>query len=53
MNSADMQMLNVTLSKIGFRSVYPYAGYVISYFPFMFIFILLQKYYFKSIISST
>ena len=53
MNSADMQMLNVTLSKIGFRSVYPYAGYVISYFPFMIIFILLQKYYFKSIISST
>ena len=53
MNSADMQMLNVTLSKIGFRSVYPYAGYVISYFPFMIVFILLQKYYFKSIISST
>ena len=44
MNSADMQMLNVTLSKIGFRSVYPYAGYVISYFPFMIVFILLQKY---------
>ena len=53
MNSADMQMLNVTLSKIGFRSIYPYAGYVISYLPFMIIFILLQKYYFKSIISSS
>jgi multiple sugar transport system permease protein len=53
MNSADMQMLNVTLSKIGFRSIYPYAGYVISYLPFMIIFILLQKFYFKSIISST
>ena len=25
MNSADMQMLNVTLSKIGFRSIYPDA----------------------------
>ena len=53
MNSADMQMLNVTLSKVGFRSIYPYAGYVISYLPFMVIFILLQKFYFKSIISST
>ena len=50
MNSADMQMLNVTLSKIGFRSIYPYAVYVISYLPFMIIFILLQKFYFKSII---
>ncbi|MDC3113177.1 ABC transporter permease subunit, partial [Pelagibacteraceae bacterium] len=53
MNSADMQMLNVTLSKIGFRSIYPYAGYVISYLPFMIIFIFLQKFYFKSIISSS
>jgi len=53
MNSADMQMLNVTLSKIGFRSGYPYAGYIISYLPFMIVFILLQKYYFKSIIPST
>ena len=53
MNSADMQMLNVTLSKIGFRSIYPYAGYVISYLPFMILFILLQKFYFKSIISSS
>ena len=53
MNSAEMQMLNVTLSKVGFRSIYPYAGYVISYLPFMIIFILLQKFYFKSIISSS
>ena len=53
MNSAEMQMLNVTLSKVGFRSIYPYAGYVISYLPFMIIFILLQKFYLKSIISST
>ena len=53
MNSADMQMLNVTLSKVGFRSIYPYAGYVISYLPFMIIFIFLQKFYFKSIISSS
>jgi len=53
MNSTDMQMLNVTLSKISFRSVYPYAGYVISYTPFMIFFILLQKFYFRSIISSS
>jgi len=52
MNSNDMQMLNVTLSKIGFRSNYPYAGYVISYFPFIIVFIYLQKYYFKSISTS-
>mgnify|MGYP006093235427 FL=1 len=52
MNSNDMQMLNVTLSKIGFRSNYPYAGYVISYLPFMMVFIFLQKYYFKSISTS-
>ena len=51
MSSPDMQMLNVTLSKIGFRSVYPYAGYVISYIPFLILFILLQKFYFRSLIS--
>tara|TARA_B100000674_G_scaffold478482_1_gene475658 strand:- start:5956 stop:6300 length:345 start_codon:yes stop_codon:yes gene_type:complete len=52
MNSNDMQMLNVTLSKIGFRSNYPYAGYVISYLPFMILFVILQKFYFKSILNS-
>ncbi len=52
MNSNDMQMLNVTLSKIGFRSNYPYAGYVISYLPFMIMFVILQRFYFKSILNS-
>ena len=53
MNSSDMQMLNVTLSKIGFRSELTLAGYVISYIPFVLIFIFLQRFYIRGILNSS
>ena len=53
MNSPDMQMLNITLSKIGFRSGSTLAGYVISYIPFVLFFIFLQKFYIRGILTSS
>tara|TARA_B110001454_G_scaffold92408_1_gene88086 strand:- start:76 stop:912 length:837 start_codon:yes stop_codon:yes gene_type:complete len=52
-NSPEMQMLNVTLSRLGIRSGnLIFAGYVITYIPFIIFFVLLQRYYIRGIATS-
>ena len=52
-NSPEMQMLNVILSRLGIRSGNPiFAGYVITYIPFIIFFVLLQRYYIRGIATS-
>tara|TARA_B110000116_G_C16775015_1_gene555315 strand:- start:607 stop:1443 length:837 start_codon:yes stop_codon:yes gene_type:complete len=52
-NSPEMQMLNVTLSRLGIRSGnLIFAGYVITYIPFIIFFVLLQRYYIRGIVTS-
>lgn len=52
-NSPEMQMLNVTLSRLGIRSGNSiFAGYVITYIPFIIFFVLLQRYYIRGIATS-
>tara|TARA_B110000438_G_scaffold110033_1_gene107936 strand:- start:1060 stop:1896 length:837 start_codon:yes stop_codon:yes gene_type:complete len=52
-NSPEMQMLNVTLSRLGIRSGnHIFAGYVITYIPFIIFFVLLQRYYIRGIVTS-
>ena len=52
-NSPEMQMLNVILSRLGIRSGNPiFAGYVITYIPFIIFFVLLQRYYIRGIVTS-
>ena len=53
-NSPEMQMLNVTLSRLGIRSGnLIFAGYVITYIPFIIFFVLLQRYYIRGIATSS
>ena len=52
-NSPEMQMLNVTLSRLGIRSGNPiFAGYVITYIPFIIFFVFLQRFYIRGITTS-